>query len=771
MNNKRSLKIILSLFLALIFILPISKSSVIAADDFFLEDWDIPEGGVIEGSPVTQTGISYVGVDSVDNKKLNFKVAYRAALPPTKLDWIYLRVDKRLQPYIEEINIKNNTNIGVKVGYQRYFELVTPETKADVSTTNRPTGPLDGYANADTSEAVIYRVPLDKNYLYLPGRSPKTRSLLAGNWGVFPNEPLEAERYEANLFIKLNKSIDEIRELETVDKFGIQYRLGGHKSNGTSITAKESLNKNTVVDFNIVNDTDDINSNIWLNSPVVHTITAAYEGTQMTGKGQLEDKLEGTGKTLLRVRSTIPNNLGYSTDLTLNKPLSLHISIDPKILELVDPDDEIVVWQVYRESNINKHDGLGGHNPIVLKKDMFIDGKIVLIPNRELEGRYDDGIYYIKGTESFLNIHSSSPFIGASIIDIPVKRDEGLEADTPAIAGSINTWFTDSKMKEVRNSRASSYINLYNLEINFYDDEDKTTKIKDTVNYVVTYKQEINAKDFADNYTVEGYTFISGSPETINIDKKEKNVLNLYYTKNKTIADTIDLNLPEKTLVNDINKISDEEKQEAIEKIKKANSGILPENSKVEILEDGSALITYLDDNSTDKMSKSDIFAQKLIVIKPIEKGEITNKDQTVVEKQPITDIVITPSNPDATVTVDETKLPEGVEYDEDSNTITGTPELTDWGNEEEERTFEIPVTITNPDGSKYTDKVVIVVQRDTDGDGIPDVVDEDDDNDGFTDKEEKEKGTDPKNPNNFPATVIKPIEKGEITNKDQTVV
>lgn len=41
-------------------------------------------------------------------------------------------------------------------------------------------------------------------------------------------------------------------------------------------------------------------------------------------------------------------------------------------------------------------------------------------------------------------------------------------------------------------------------------------------------------------------------------------------------------------------------------------------------------------------------------------------------------------------------------------------------------------------------------VQRDTDGEGDPDVTDPDDDNDGFTDEEEIDAGTDPKDSNSY---------------------
>ena len=82
---------------------------------------------------------------------------------------------------------------------------------------------------------------------------------------------------------------------------------------------------------------------------------------------------------------------------------------------------------------------------------------------------------------------------------------------------------------------------------------------------------------------------------------------------------------------------------------------------------------------------------------------------------------------------------------------------MTDWGPSEETRKFEVPVVITNPDGSKVTKDIEIVVQRDTDKDGDPDVTDPDDDGDGYTDAQEKTKGTDPKNPNSKPSTPATP--------------
>ena len=155
----------------------------------------------------------------------------------------------------------------------------------------------------------------------------------------------------------------------------------------------------------------------------------------------------------------------------------------------------------------------------------------------------------------------------------------------------------------------------------------------------------------------------------------------------------------------------------------------------------------------------------------PTPQPTITNPTQTVIDEKPISNIVITPGDPASTVTVDTTKLPNGVTYDPTTKTISGTPDVTDWGTTEESRKFEIPVVVTNSDGTTVTKKIEITVQRDTDGDGIPDVTDTDDDGDGISDTDEQNAGSDPKNPNSRPAAIITPVAQPTISNPTQTVI
>ena len=133
--------------------------------------------------------------------------------------------------------------------------------------------------------------------------------------------------------------------------------------------------------------------------------------------------------------------------------------------------------------------------------------------------------------------------------------------------------------------------------------------------------------------------------------------------------------------------------------------------------------------------------------------ASVVTDGETVVEGQPVDPFETAKDVPEnGKVTVDG--LPDGLTVDEKTGEVSGTPDkLTDWGKDEEERDFEVTVTVTDENGDKVAEGTkVITVQRDTDNDGKPDVTDTDDDGDGFTDEEEKEAGTDPKDPDSKPA-------------------
>ena len=93
-------------------------------------------------------------------------------------------------------------------------------------------------------------------------------------------------------------------------------------------------------------------------------------------------------------------------------------------------------------------------------------------------------------------------------------------------------------------------------------------------------------------------------------------------------------------------------------------------------------------------------------------------------------------------------KAPEGYEVKIDENTGEITVTFPDESklNKDTVEEFDVPVTVTYPDGT--TDEAPAKFKLDTDGDGKPDTEDEDDDGDGVPDEKEKEDDTNPKSPN-----------------------
>lgn len=96
-----------------------------------------------------------------------------------------------------------------------------------------------------------------------------------------------------------------------------------------------------------------------------------------------------------------------------------------------------------------------------------------------------------------------------------------------------------------------------------------------------------------------------------------------------------------------------------------------------------------------------------------------------------------------------------GLMIDENGN-LSGTPNGFSWGDKDsntyEEQDITLHAIVTSEDGNSTKNvEVTVTVQRDTDGDGTPDITDTDDDGDGIPDTEENEKGSNPKDPNSIP--------------------
>ena len=136
-------------------------------------------------------------------------------------------------------------------------------------------------------------------------------------------------------------------------------------------------------------------------------------------------------------------------------------------------------------------------------------------------------------------------------------------------------------------------------------------------------------------------------------------------------------------------------------------------------------------------------------------------KPEKVKEKKPVTPTkVVTPNMPNSTITTENPM--NGLKVNEQGD-LEGTPTVDNWKKDEEERNILIPVKVTN-NGKETTVKVPVTIQRDTDGDGIPDVEDLDDDNDGIPDTVEDKNGTDPKVANDLEVVVTNPEKVKEKT-------
>ncbi|QTJ55192.1 Rib/alpha-like domain-containing protein [Dolosigranulum pigrum] len=154
-------------------------------------------------------------------------------------------------------------------------------------------------------------------------------------------------------------------------------------------------------------------------------------------------------------------------------------------------------------------------------------------------------------------------------------------------------------------------------------------------------------------------------------------------------------------------------------------------------------------------------------------------EDKTITEGrliEPITPEITNKGEGDITAN----GLPDGLNINPETGEITGTPDVTDWNDNfnsenpsasefEDERDFKVTVTV--PGQPESIAEFTITVQRDTDGDGTADVNDPDSDGDGINDNVELERGTNPKDANDFkgPELSVNTPKKGEETVSGKT--
>lgn len=167
---------------------------------------------------------------------------------------------------------------------------------------------------------------------------------------------------------------------------------------------------------------------------------------------------------------------------------------------------------------------------------------------------------------------------------------------------------------------------------------------------------------------------------------------------------------------------------------------------------------------------KDDVVITKTDVVNvlPIPGASVMPKVQGIVEGQDIDTVEVTTEDKNAKVSV-KGDLSKGLVFE--NNILSGSPQIDDWAVDEEQREIKLTLLVKNSVAPSSEVTVYILVQRDTDGDGTPDVDDLDDDGDGFTDEAEKAAGTNPKDAKEVPLTGLQAIAGVKVEPKEQTVV
>ena len=137
------------------------------------------------------------------------------------------------------------------------------------------------------------------------------------------------------------------------------------------------------------------------------------------------------------------------------------------------------------------------------------------------------------------------------------------------------------------------------------------------------------------------------------------------------------------------------------------------------------------------------------VAVEEVLKAGEKNPTNPAVEGQPYTsnEKVINPNKPGTTVTPTPTN---GLTVGTDGK-VTGKPTGIKWTGDETSKTVNIPVTVSRTGDTPVTVTIPVVVQRDLDGDGKPDVSDDDIDGDGIP----NEKDTTPRQ--------VTPLDAGKV--------
>ncbi|MFC5938522.1 Rib/alpha-like domain-containing protein, partial [Corynebacterium choanae] len=457
--------------------------------------WELPPNATVVDSAIIGSGITYDDKTAADAFRMQLN--YRAAASPEAqgINWVYLRFDPRLAPYIESINGKTEASgqagSGVDVLYERFGEKVTPDTPATINwTTGAPEGDAkDPYAN----DGNVWRFVNDSHHTraQLGNTNPTKRTLVSGNWGIYSNLPLQSTNYTTNIDVKLSKPIDEIVKEVGDDIFWAQSRWQGNQPAKNQVSVdKDSFNRGTTINFGTEQGPMAGDSN-WLVAQAYNKLSFNYMG-QMVDPDKKQRQTSDADTTVMRVDMVQPHGVAsMRTAVGINKPLDFHVRLSPNLVDALK--GPVRVSQFYRSSAVP--DGEAGEVPLIIDPELFEQngGEVIITTRPEMQGK--PGVFFYESDDPSLNKRAfnpeaSSPADSSTVIDAPLDLSKltSLQCgDASAVVnGEINTWITDREKgveRTIRYGFADSYFSVKSTPaptITTADEDGTTGKIQDT---------------------------------------------------------------------------------------------------------------------------------------------------------------------------------------------------------------------------------------------------------------------------------------------------
>ncbi|MDO5723537.1 MAG: Rib/alpha-like domain-containing protein, partial [Flaviflexus sp.] len=453
------------------------------------KDWELPANAKLKDTAIIQSGVSFNEVTAPDAFEMG--ITYRALSSPY-LDWIYLRIDEDLAPYIESMSIKQAG--GAAASYERHFEKVEPGMGGKIRLSGKLYGPEDPYAN----DGNVWRVLNDrKSATHADGllcNGPFDRQHTCGNWGVFNDVPLESQQLTGLVKVKLNAPIDQIVAETGRDEFHADSRWQKNATEPGDDIIIDDFAETTgaVIYFGERPELPALTQNdTWITAQTFHRVFYGY-GDAIMGDNQ-EPIAPPKDSATLRFSQVQPHRIAsYNTSTgKAKKPYELHYQIQPEVVNALKGD--AIIWQAYSQRNLNE----AGGKPVHVPKESFTpEGRITLTTDTTREGQL--GYIVVDDVSRYLNRTASEPVNSATVIDLPVDEDMLVpDRSDPKNYTEIHvgTWFTDANDALVRHSFANSYFHLHPTEApvitnisagNASDGDDLTTtnEVRETQNFI-----------------------------------------------------------------------------------------------------------------------------------------------------------------------------------------------------------------------------------------------------------------------------------------------